>query len=94
MTGRLPFSTERITGRADYDPRSGTLLLSVGKPMPRVEATVCVVTAGTMDTAVAEEARRLSVETDPFVLKAIEAMPNAKALLENAKKMITQRTRD
>jgi NCAIR mutase (PurE)-related protein len=47
-----------LPGRADYDPRSGTLLVSVGKPMPRVEANVVVVTAGTADTAVAEEARR------------------------------------
>lgn len=47
-----------LPGRADYDPRSGTLQLSVGKPMPRVEGVVCVVTAGTMDTGVAEEARR------------------------------------
>jgi NCAIR mutase (PurE)-related protein len=47
-----------LPGRADYDPRSGTLHLSVGKPMPRIEATVAVVTAGTADTAVAEEARR------------------------------------
>jgi NCAIR mutase (PurE)-related protein len=47
-----------LPGRADYDSRSGTLLLSVGKPMPKVEGTVCVVTAGTMDTTAAEEARR------------------------------------
>ena len=47
-----------LPGRADYDPRSGTLLVSVGKPMPRVEASVVVVTAGTADTIVAEEARR------------------------------------
>ena len=47
-----------LPGRAQYDPRSSTLLLSVGKPMPRVEGSVCIVTAGTMDTLVAEEARR------------------------------------
>src|SRR5215471_18076805 len=47
-----------LPGRADYDPRSGTLLISVGKPMARVEASVVVVTAGTADTVVAEEARR------------------------------------
>ncbi len=47
-----------LPGRADYDPRSGTLHVSVGKPMPRVDASVVVVTAGTADTAVAEEARR------------------------------------
>lgn len=28
-----------LPGRADYDPRSGTLLLSVGKPMAKVEET-------------------------------------------------------
>ncbi len=47
-----------LPGRADYDPRSETLHLSVGKPMPRVEGTVAVVTAGTSDTPVATEARR------------------------------------
>jgi NCAIR mutase (PurE)-related protein len=47
-----------LPGRADYDPRSGTLHVSVGKPMPRVDASVVVVTAGTSDTLVAEEARR------------------------------------
>jgi len=51
-------ATAPLPGRAQYDPRSGTLHLSVGKPMPRVEGTVAVVTAGTSDTAVAEEARR------------------------------------
>jgi hypothetical protein len=47
-----------LPGRAHYDPRSATLVLSVGKPMSRVEGTVAVVTAGTGDTIVAEEARR------------------------------------
>jgi NCAIR mutase (PurE)-related protein len=47
-----------LPGRADYDPRSETLHVSVGKPMPRVEGTVAVVTGGTADTSVAEEARR------------------------------------
>jgi len=51
-------SSSPLPGRADYDPRSGTLHLSVGKPMPRVEGSVAVVTGGTADTAVAEEARR------------------------------------
>jgi pyridinium-3,5-biscarboxylic acid mononucleotide synthase len=51
-------SISPLPGRADYDPLSATLHLSVGKPMPRVEGTVAVVTAGTSDTAVAEEARR------------------------------------
>jgi hypothetical protein len=47
-----------LPGRADYDPRSSTLHLSLGKPMPRVEGTVAIVTAGTADFSVAEEARR------------------------------------
>jgi NCAIR mutase (PurE)-related protein len=51
-------SSSPLPGRADYDPRSSTLHLSVGKPMPRVEGVVAVVTAGTSDTPVAEEARR------------------------------------
>ncbi|HEX7251813.1 MAG TPA: nickel pincer cofactor biosynthesis protein LarB [Thermoanaerobaculia bacterium] len=51
-------ATAPLPGRAQYDPRSGTLHLSVGKPMARVEGTVAVVTAGTSDTTVAEEARR------------------------------------
>ncbi|HKD20137.1 MAG TPA: nickel pincer cofactor biosynthesis protein LarB [Thermoanaerobaculia bacterium] len=51
-------SLSPLPGRSDYDSRSGTLLISVGKPMARVEASVVVVTAGTADTVVAEEARR------------------------------------
>src|SRR3954452_2003633 len=47
-----------LPGRAEYDPRSATLHLSVGKPMPRVEGTVAIVTGGTSDTPVAEEARK------------------------------------
>jgi carboxyl-terminal processing protease len=39
-----------------------------------------------------EESRKLTVETDPVVLRAIESLPKAKELLENAKKMIVQRT--
>jgi len=38
-----------------------------------------------------EDARRLAVETDPEVGKAIEAMPKASALLEQVKKVIAQR---
>ena len=38
-----------------------------------------------------DEARKVALETDPLVEKAIEAMPKAKALLETAKKMIAQR---
>jgi hypothetical protein len=51
-------SAAALPGRADYDGRSGTLHLSVGKPMRRVEGTVAIVTAGTADILVAEEARR------------------------------------
>ena len=63
VTRLLPEAWEEVAasplpGRADYDPRSGTLHLSVGKAMPRLAGTVAVVTAGTADTAVAEEARR------------------------------------
>ncbi|MDQ2869458.1 MAG: nickel pincer cofactor biosynthesis protein LarB [Acidobacteriota bacterium] len=47
-----------LPGRAEYDARSRTLHLSVGKPMPRVEGSVCIVTAGTMDMDAAEEARK------------------------------------
>jgi carboxyl-terminal processing protease len=38
-----------------------------------------------------EEARKLAIETDPMVLKAVDALPKAKSLLENAKKLIVQR---
>jgi carboxyl-terminal processing protease len=38
-----------------------------------------------------EDARRLTVETDPEVAKAIEAMPKATALLQQAKRVIAQR---
>jgi NCAIR mutase (PurE)-related protein len=51
-------AAQPLPGRADYDARSATLQLSVGKPMPRVEGLVAIVTAGTMDIVVAEEARR------------------------------------
>lgn len=47
-----------LPGRADYDERSATLHLSVGKPMPKVEGNVVLVTAGTADIVVAEETRR------------------------------------
>ena len=39
----------------------------------------------------ADEARRITVETDPIVEKAIDSMPKAKALLETAKRVIVQR---
>ena len=38
-----------------------------------------------------EEARKLAVETDPVVTKALEGLPKAKALLENAQKLVVQR---
>jgi NCAIR mutase (PurE)-related protein len=50
-------STAPLPGRARYDARSATLQLSVGKPMRRLQGSVAVVTGGTADTAVAEEAR-------------------------------------
>ena len=50
-------SAAPLPGRAAYDARSRTLRLTVGKPMRRLEGSVAVVTAGTADTAVAEEAR-------------------------------------
>lgn len=44
------------------------------------------ITAFTVD-----ESRRVAKEQDPAVLKAVEAMPQAKALLDNAKKQLVQR---
>lgn len=37
-----------------------------------------------------DEANRYAVETDPTVLKGLEAMPKAKALLDNARKQMVQ----
>jgi carboxyl-terminal processing protease len=39
----------------------------------------------------ADEARKVEVETDPMVEKAIDSLPKAKALLEEAKRVIVQR---
>lgn len=39
-----------------------------------------------------EEARKLAVESDPIVVKAVDSMTKAKELLESAKKLIVQRT--
>jgi carboxyl-terminal processing protease len=39
-----------------------------------------------------EEARKLAVESDPIVVKAVDSMQKAKELLESAKKLIVQRT--
>lgn len=38
-----------------------------------------------------DESRRYAIETDPQVEKAVEAMPKARALLENAKRIVAQR---
>ena len=39
-----------------------------------------------------EDARKLAVESDPIVVKAVESMQKAKELVESAKKLIVQRT--
>ena len=39
-----------------------------------------------------EESRKLGVQSDPMIIKAIEVMPKAKELLDSAKKLIVQRT--
>jgi carboxyl-terminal processing protease len=42
-----------------------------------------------------EESQKVTVETDPMVTKAIEALPEARALLDKSKKLVVQRmTRD
>lgn len=51
-------SRQALPGHADYDERSKTLILKVGKPNRKVRGDVAIVTAGTADIAVAEEARR------------------------------------
>jgi NCAIR mutase (PurE)-related protein len=51
-------SREALPGRADYDPRSRTLVVHVGKPSRPVPGDVAIVTAGTADIDVAHEARR------------------------------------
>jgi carboxyl-terminal processing protease len=38
-----------------------------------------------------EDAQRVDIEQDPAVAKSIEALPKARALLENAKKLLVQR---
>ncbi len=38
-----------------------------------------------------DEGRRLAIETDPVVEKAIESLPKAKALLDTAKRLVVQR---
>jgi carboxyl-terminal processing protease len=39
-----------------------------------------------------EESQKVAAEADPMVLKAIDSMPEAKALLDKSKKLIVQRT--
>jgi carboxyl-terminal processing protease len=39
-----------------------------------------------------EDSQKVAVETDPMVAKAIDAIPEAKALLDKSKKLIVQRT--
>lgn len=51
-------SREALPGHADYDERSATLILNVGKPNPKAPGDVAIVTAGTADVFIAEEARR------------------------------------
>jgi hypothetical protein len=38
-----------------------------------------------------EDSQRVAIEQDPAVQKAIESMPNAKQLLDNAKKLLVER---
>ena len=38
-----------------------------------------------------DESRRIAVETDPMVQKAVDAMPKARALLDNSRKVVAQR---
>lgn len=38
-----------------------------------------------------EDSQKIAVETDPMVLRAVDSMSKAKALLDNAKKMMVQR---
>jgi hypothetical protein len=38
-----------------------------------------------------EESRKLTVETDPVVMKAIESLADAKKLLETSKKLVVRR---
>jgi NCAIR mutase (PurE)-related protein len=51
-------SREAMPGHADYDERSRTLVVRVGKSNRPVSGDVAIVTAGTADVDVAEEARR------------------------------------
>ncbi|MDQ6759568.1 MAG: hypothetical protein M3Z32_06840, partial [Acidobacteriota bacterium] len=39
-----------------------------------------------------EDSQKVAIEDDPMVLKAIDALPQARALLDKSKKLIVQRT--
>lgn len=39
-----------------------------------------------------EDSQKVAIESDPMVLKGIDSLPKAKALLDSAKKMLVQRT--
>jgi len=38
-----------------------------------------------------EDSQKVAVETDPMVIKGVEALPEAKTLLDKSKKLIVQR---
>jgi hypothetical protein len=38
-----------------------------------------------------EESQKVTVETDPMVTKAIDALPQARTLLDKSKKLVVQR---
>ena len=38
-----------------------------------------------------EDSQKVAIETDPMVAKAVEAMPQARALLDKSKKLIVER---
>ena len=38
-----------------------------------------------------EDSQKVAIETDPMVAKAIEALPQARALLDQSKKLIVER---
>jgi len=38
-----------------------------------------------------DDSRRVAVETDPMVQKAVDAMPKAKALLDTSRRIVAQR---
>ncbi len=38
-----------------------------------------------------EDSQKVAIQTDPMVAKAVDAMPQAKALLDKSKKLIVER---